>query len=267
MNPFIRLFADKISFNIKEIKVNGNYANATFEVTAPDLSEAAADIIGIAFASEFGANIDAKAMEKMITQKLKDKSFPKITDTTTYDLIKDKEGWRIFFNWEGQIKAIEVSEEATQLEKNNRYEEAKIKYHEALSLDKNNKTIQEKISELDVKIEEYKSKKDYFDKIEVRDIQIDTGHIFSNINVLGEIKNNGDKTLKEVEITIYCLDENDKAVYEKIQYPILDSEYSSINVRAPLKPNYSRKFDYNLDEAPSDWSKKVMIKVTNIEFQ
>jgi len=166
-NPFSKLFAGKISFNVKEIKVNGNNAEATVEITGPDLSKAAADLMGIAFASAFGGKKDEKAMEKMIAEKFKDKSLPMTTATQTYDLVKDKEGWRVFLNWEGQKKAVEISEQATQLEKSKKFEEAKAKYQEALSLDKNNKTVQGKLAGIDKEIEAYKAKKVYFDKIEV----------------------------------------------------------------------------------------------------
>lgn len=213
-NPFAKIFANKVSFNIKEIKEKGNTAEATVEITGPDMSKAAADIMGIAFASAFGEKKDTKEMEKIISEKFKDKTLPTTTVTQTYDLIKDNEGWRVFLNWEGKKKAQEISQQATQLEKSKKFEEAKAKYQEALSLDKNNKTTQEKLSEIDKKIEAYKAKKAYFDKVEVRNIHLGTDFL-GTIGVFGEIKNNGDRTLKEVEITTYCLDKNDKVVFEK----------------------------------------------------
>lgn len=191
---------------------------------------------------------------------------PTTTVTNKYDLIKEKEGWRVFLNWEGQKKAQDISEQATQLEKSKKFEEAKAKYQEALSLDKNNKTAQEKLAEIDKKIEAYKVKKAYFDKIEVRNIHLGTDFL-GTIGVFGEIKNNGDRTLKQVEITTYCLDKNDKVVFEKTFHPVLVSEYSFMSDNTPLKPNYSRRFGYKLDDAPSDWSKKVKVAVTDVEFQ
>lgn len=265
-NPFFKIFAGKISFNIKEIKVKGNNAEATVEITGPDLSKAAADLMGIAFASAFGGKKDEKEMEKMIAEKFKDKSLPTTTVTQTYDLIKDKDGWRVFLNWEGEKKAKEISEQAAQLEKSKKFEEAKARYQEALSLDKNNKSAQEKLAEIDKKIEAYKVKKAYFDKIEVRNIHLGADFL-GTVGVFGEIKNNGDRTLKEVEITTYCLDKNEKVVFEKTFHPVLVSEYSFMSDNTPLKPNYSRRFGYKLDDAPSDWSKKVKVAVTDIEFQ
>ena len=88
-----------------------------------------------------------------------------------------------------------------------------------------------------------------------------------SVGVFGEIKNNGDRTLKEVEITTYCLDKNDKIIFEKTYHPVLVLENSFMMDNTPLKPNYSRRFGCKLDDAPSDWSKKVKVIVTDIEFQ
>ena len=112
----------------------------------------------------------------------------------------------------------------------------------------------------------YKAKKLYFDKIEVRNIHLGNDFLGA-VGVFGEIKNNGDRTLREVEITTYCLDKNDKIVFEKTYHPVLVTEHSFMNDNTPLKPNYSRRFGYKLDDAPSDWSKKVKVAVTDIEFQ
>lgn len=265
-NPFSKLFAGKISFSVKDIKVSGNTAEATVEITGPDLSKAAAELMGIAFASAFGGKRDEKEMEKIIDEKFKDKSLQMTTTTQKYDLVKEKEGWRVFLNWEGQKKAKEISDQAIQLEKSKKFEEAKAKYQEALLLDKNNKTVQGKLAEIDKEIESYKVKKAYFDKIEVRNIHLGTDFLGA-IGVFGELKNNGDRILKKVEITTYCLDKNDKIVFESSYHPVLVSEYSLMSDNSPLKPNYSRRFGYKLNDAPSDWSKKMKVAVTDVEFQ
>lgn len=266
-NIFSKLSTDKISVKVKEIKVSGSSAEAIVEITHPDVAQAVADLMRITIASAFsGKNISDKDMEKIITDKFKDKSLPMITETNKFNLTKDKEGWRVFLNWEGQKKAEEISKQAAQMEKSKKFEEAKAKYQEAFSLDKNNEAVQGKLAEIDKKIETYRAKKDYFDKIEVRNIHLSTDFI-GRIGVFGEIKNNGDRTLRQVEVTAYCLDKNDKIVFEKTYHPVLVTEYSFMGDNMPLKPNYSRRFGYKLDDAPSDWSKKVKVTVTDIEFQ
>ena len=84
--------------------------------------------------------------------------------------------------------------------------------------------------------------------------------------VFGEIKNTGDRTLREVEITIYYLGQNNEPVFEKTYRPVLVSDYSFGDANTPLKPGYSRKFGVKLDDAPSEWAGKVDVKVTSIAF-
>lgn len=266
-NPFAKIFAGKISFNVKDVKVSGSNAEVMVEITAPDMSKAMGDLMGAAFASAFSDKKDTKAMEKMITEKLKDKSLPMTTTNDKYNLVKEEGGWRVFLNWEGQKKARDIAAEAANLEKSKKLVEAKAKYLEALSMDNHNTTVQQKLAQIDKKIEEYKIKETYCDKLEVRNVH--TGSDFTNrIGVFGEVKNNGDRTLKEVEVTAYCLDINGKVVFEKTYHPVLVLENSfSMSYNTPLKPNYSRRFGFRLDDAPSDWNKKVKVIVTDVEFQ
>jgi len=42
----------------------------------------------------------------------------------------------------------------------------------------------------------------------------------------GEVKNRGDRVLSEIEITIYYLDKNGLAIFEKQYYPVLVSKFS-----------------------------------------
>jgi hypothetical protein len=106
----------------------------------------------------------------------------------------------------------------------------------------------------------------YLTKIAVSNVRVANSEL-GRIGVFGEIKNTGDRTLKEVNITVYCLGPEGKAIFEKQFYPVLVSDLGSRNDNQPLKPGYSRQFGYSLDDAPSEWSKKVDVKVTSLEFQ
>jgi len=82
--------------------------------------------------------------------------------------------------------------------------------------------------------------------------------------VFGEVKNGGDHALKRVELTIYCLGPDGKPVFEKNYPAVLVSQFGS---ETPLKPGYTRTFGVRMDDAPSDWTKKVDVKVSQIKFQ
>jgi hypothetical protein len=104
----------------------------------------------------------------------------------------------------------------------------------------------------------------YASQVAVRNVSVGTGAL-GDLGAFGEIKNLGDHTLQEVEITIYCLASDGKPVYEQKYYPVLKSAFSS-NDSTALKPGYGRQFGVKLDKAPSDWAKKVDVKVTGVKF-
>lgn len=85
--------------------------------------------------------------------------------------------------------------------------------------------------------------------------------------VFGELKNNGDRILAKVEITIYFLDAQGNPVSEKTYTPVNEGAQNfGMSDTSALKPRYARKFGYKADEAPSDWSKKVRVEVTKVGF-
>lgn len=106
--------------------------------------------------------------------------------------------------------------------------------------------------------EQNEEKQAYIDKIKIVNLRVTKGGVF------GEIKNTGNRTLTEVEITIHYLDKYGDTIYEDNHYPVLVSSWSSDN--KPLKPNYSEKFGYGTNDVPSEWSKKIKAYVTDIEF-
>src|SRR6267154_1962088 len=63
----------------------------------------------------------------------------------------------------------------------------------------------------------------YLSKILVSNVSVGKDTL-DRTGVFGEIKNSGDRTLKKVEITIYCLGPDDKPVFEKTYTPVFVSE-------------------------------------------
>jgi hypothetical protein len=106
----------------------------------------------------------------------------------------------------------------------------------------------------------------YVDKVLVRNVSVGKS-VLGEPGAFGEVKNTGERTLKSVEITIFCLGEDGKPVFEKKFHPVLASDFSIGKSAEPLKPGYSRQFGVKLDDAPSDWNKKVDVRVTGLEFQ
>jgi hypothetical protein len=106
----------------------------------------------------------------------------------------------------------------------------------------------------------------YLSKLVVRNVSVGKS-VLGEAGAFGEVKNTGDRALKEVEITIFCLGKDGKPVFEKKSHPVLVGSYAIGKSAEPLKPGYSRQFGVKLDDAPSDWSHKVEIRVTGLEFE
>ncbi len=264
-NPFKVVLADKVSFKVKEVKTESGKASSIVEITMPDLKPLFGEIFGAAMAGAFGGQKDNKAIEKALKEKMQGKDLPTITNTKTYDLVKEKDGWRVFLNLDGIAKAGELQKKAVSLEKQKKFAEAKSSLEEASKLSPRNTEIPDKINKLDKKAADYKVCQAYFDKIEVRNVRVGQD-VLGRQGVFGELKNRGDRTLRRVEVTAYCLDKEGNMVHEETYTPVLVSEYS-FGDNQPLKPNYGKTFGFRIDGAPSDWAKKVTVAVTDVEFE
>lgn len=269
--PWTEMLKGQISFQVKDVKTEGDKAHVTVDITMPDLMSMMGELIGPAMLAALSGEKNEEAMKKF-AETMKGKKIPTRTETKVYDLVKEKDGWKVFLNYKGEAKERELKakvgelkEKAENLEKKKQYMEAKAVLEEASMLNPQDEKIPDKIKEMDVKAIKYKEKQDYFEKIEVRNVYVGKSN-FDEVGAFGEIKNLGDKTLKRVEITIYCLDKAGNVVHEKTYLPVLVTKFSFGDDK-PLKPNYTRKFGCRLDDAPSDWAKKVKVAVTDVEFQ
>jgi hypothetical protein len=85
--------------------------------------------------------------------------------------------------------------------------------------------------------------------------------------VFGTIRNRGDSTLTRVEITVYFLGSDGKAIAEKQLTPVLVTQFS-FSDKGPLKPGYVRDFGYSVkDDIPSGWGRKARAEITRLEFR
>lgn len=107
----------------------------------------------------------------------------------------------------------------------------------------------------------------YLSKVELRTVKSEpfTSRMDAErkASVSVELKNTGDRTLSQVQVTIYFLDKHGKRVHEDTAHPVLDSQFATDS--SPLRPNYARKWSGGYD-VPSDWAGKVEAKVTDVRF-
>ncbi len=272
-NSFTESLTGKISYEIDEITVKGNYADAKVNITMPDFGVMFSDIMGTAFLSAF-SGADSEDMSKMMAKKYKDKDIPTTTTSQSYELIKESDGWKVFLNLEKQEKVSKLLGEAKELRKEKKLKGALKKYGEVLELNSEEVTAKSGKAELTTEIADFEKKQAYIDKVKLYDF---TAKYFSSYldgetpGVTFKIKNEGEKTLTKVEVTVYFKDSSNNVIAEEDYHPVLVSDYS-FGDNKPLKPNYiwqmeSGKF-YKAKSVPSEWQEgNAVAKITDLRFE
>ena len=165
--------------------------------------------------------------------------------------------------------------EAKELRESRKLEGAIQKYEKVLELDSEMVDAKEGIGEVNAEIKQLEDKQAYIDNVVLYDLQSRYYDTYLEKKVPGvefKIKNKGDRTLKEVEVTVYFKDPSGTIIAEKTYHPVLVTKYSFSGDNKPLKPNYIWQMEsgklYKADSVPSEWKEgSVSAKITNIEFE
>ncbi len=269
-----QLMSSRISYEIRNITVVDNKAEAEVRITLPDFGTIVMDILGSAFMSAFRDEIDEDEIEKMLEEELEGEDIPMTTTSETLTLIKEDGEWKVFLNLEEQKMITELLIEAQQYEDEKKLYAAKSKYEAVLELDSDLVEASERISELEKEIEIFREKQEYIDKVELYNLTARYYQTFRDDRVPGvefKLRNNGDRTLKCVEVTVYFKDSEGKIITEEIYNPVLVSRYSIGRDNRPLRPNYIWQLErgkfYQAKSVPSEWQDgAVSAQITDIEF-
>lgn len=261
-SEFGALFTDAVRkstvFKILNLVENEETAIVSVEISYDDYSSAVSEMFGAALLGESKEDLTKKA--ESIKSNLRKKTIEK-----SYFLIKENEKWVIFFDWEKEEKIKKLTKEAENLENDGNLEALVTKYDEILNLEPSNKEILSKKSIVEDKV-------NYIQNIAVYDFVSKYYEQFfgeKEAGVVFKIKNNGNKELKKVQLTVYFKDNSGNIIFEDNFTPI--SEYSWNDNGKSLKPNHiwqmERGHYYQADNVPSEWKEgSAEIKVTNIEF-
>lgn len=87
-----------------------------------------------------------------------------------------------------------------------------------------------------------------------------------------KLKNNGDRVLSKVKVTVYLKDQSGKVIGEEDFYPVIVSSLSLSGNRKPLKPGYIWEIErgkvFTMKDAPTEWQVgNATAKITEIEFE
>jgi hypothetical protein len=258
-SPLAAVIVSNVSFKVLNVTETGNTASANVQITLPDMGAMLKDLMGAAFSSAFSGK-DKGEMEKEIAKKYETGQVPTTTKNEEFHLVKEKDGWRVFLDWkakkaekEKEEKIASLLSDAKQLRKSKKLSGAIQKYEEVLAIEK---------------------KKNYLSNVVLYDLKAKYYETYLEKKVPGvefKIKNKGDRTLKEVQVTVYFKDAKGTVIAEKEYHPVLVTKYSFGGDNKPLKPNYIWQMErgkfYKADSVPSEWKEgAVSANITNIEF-
>jgi len=109
---------------------------------------------------------------------------------------------------------------------------------------------------------EFEFEKKYFKNIEILDFSATKIDTYSQKDIPAirfGLKNNGDKTVDQIEVTVFFLDDDDHAIYEKV-----------ITKYEVLKPNYIWRQEpdryYTIENLGPEWSGKANAVITGVRF-
>ncbi len=113
------------------------------------------------------------------------------------------------------------------------------------------------------------TKRAYLANLELKSLAVGRGDKYQfgspNPGIFATLINKGNRTLKEVEITIYFYNSKGAIASEKKLYPVSVSKYRPGRDNDPLGPKKKKQIGYLVKEfAPPTWAGKIQMKVTNI---
>lgn len=279
-NPFAAVIVNNVSFKVIKVTESGGTAKADVEITLPDISVMFKDIMGAALNSAFSGKNKKSEIEKSIAKKYESGEVPTTTKNEEFYLVKEKDGWKVFLDWkakkakkEKEEKISSLLSDAKKLRKSKKLSGAIQKYEEVLSLNGEMVEAQKAIKETKQEIQDIKKKQEYLNKVSLYDLKAKYYETYLEKKVTGvefKIKNKGNRTLKEVEVTVYFKDAKGTVIAEKQYHPVLVTKYS-YGRNKPLKPNYiwqqERGKFYKADSVPTEWKEgAISANITNIEF-
>jgi hypothetical protein len=280
-DPMAKEFVDE--FEVRIVSQNQSDTNAAIKasIILPDLDGM---LKGLQPASgkPDDDKIDPKIAAQMLKKKYEDLDIPTVYKNESFQLVNEMGAWKVHLDWQGELmqKAREerissLLAEARELRKSDSTLEAAIeKYKQVLELDSNMIIAIHGIKDTEQEIREYEQKQAYIKNVSLYDLEAKFYTTFSKTKVPGvkfKIKNNGDRLLREVEVTVYFKNASGTVIAEERYRPVLAMKKSYSGDQVILKKNYIWQMEegnfYKAEGVPTEWQEgAVEAKVTNIKF-
>ena len=105
------------------------------------------------------------------------------------------------------------------------------------------------------------------DKVEIKNIKVGVGTSKGKLGtaIFGEIKNNGEHSIKIAALKVFFLSESGGKIKEKNFFPVNNFSFSD---SSPLNPGQSKKFGFAIDDiVPEKWSGEISVKLFDLKFK
>jgi len=262
-NNLVRAFGARTTYKIKGVEKKGGQAGVTVEITAPDYAAIVAEVFsgdpeGISGESE-------SRIRQQVEQAYKGGQIPMTDNEWVYQLVKEPEGWKVYLGWESEAKVRDLLLAAGKLAQDRKLYEAKAKYQEVLQQDPGNAEAQSRMAELDERIAQYEQGLAYLSNLAISSLRV-MDSVGGSKGIFMEIKNNGDRSLSVIELTMDFLDAGGNAAGSQSFVLVDDSRRKYDEAYAALLPGGSRRFGVSAKDAPAGWSGKVNVRVSKVQF-
>ena len=275
-SPLAEAFADRMSIELLSINETDMDAMAKVSITLPDL-----DGMLKSLRKTSPAGLNDQQAAKLLTSKYAAEEVPTKSKKEMYRMVREQGTWRGHFDWQTEIlnKAREeriaaLLDEARRLRQAGSLQAALDQYAEVLALDSNILVAQQGIADTEREIREYKEKQEYIKNVSLYDVKAKFYATYADNKVPGvefKLKNNGERLLREVEVTVYFKDAAGKKISEERYHPVLAMKKTYSGDQTLLKQNYIWQMEdgnfYKADSVPSEWQEgSVSAAVTDIKF-
>lgn len=271
-SEFAKALLGKTKYTVIGVTRSGDTATARVEMQIPDVSGMLGDVLGGAFASAFGG-AKQEDIEKKLAEKYQGADLPVTTKVEEFTLLHEPDGWRVFLDWATQDRVAQLLREARDVKKADP-RSALEKYNAALELDSQLVEARKERDETQRDIAVFEEKQAYIGNVVLYDLAAKRYDSFLDKNIPGvefKLRNNGDRTLKRVQVTVYFKDAAGAVIAEEEYNPVLVTEFSFGGDNKPLRPNYIWQMEhgkfYKADSVPSEWEEgSVSARITDLEF-
>jgi hypothetical protein len=279
-SPLAEIFADNIAIKVLSASESDATVTARVAITLPDIDGMLKGLTGTATGSAPTA-VDTGKAGRALAKKYERKEVPTISKKETYQLVREQGTWKVHLDWQAEIitrqkekRIAALLEEARQLRQSGSLQSALEKYAQVLALDSEIVLADQGIEDTKREIREYQDKQEYIKKVSLYDLKAKFYTVYADNKVPGvefKLKNNGERLLREVEVTVYFKDTTGKTIAEERYHPVLAMNKSYSGDQIILKQNYIWQMEngnfYKADFVPTEWEEgSVTAKITDIKF-